>query len=82
MESKGACKTQLERDGKDLERQEAVRCIKKTMTGERYMKLMAAVNDVSLNRKRRLKSSPCKRFSPTRARRKHNHGSVMRRVAI
>lgn len=82
LESKGACKTQLERNGKDLERQEAVRCIKKTMTGERYMKLMAAVNDVSLNRKRRLKSSPCKRFSPTRARRKHNHGSVMRRVAI
>ncbi|XP_044467196.1 ubiquitin carboxyl-terminal hydrolase 21-like isoform X2 [Mangifera indica] len=75
-------KRQLERDGKAFERQEAIRCLKRNMTGSRCLKLMAAINDDSMNKKRRLKSSPCKRSSPRSARRKHSQSLVMRRVAI
>ncbi|KAJ0052477.1 hypothetical protein Pint_03439 [Pistacia integerrima] len=82
LESQLNGKRQLEKDDKAFERQEAIRCLKRNMTGSRCLKLMAAVNDGSTNKKRRVKSSPCKRSSPRSARRKHSHSSVMRRVAI
>ncbi|KAJ0112649.1 hypothetical protein Patl1_03504 [Pistacia atlantica] len=82
LESQLNGKRQLEKDDKAFERQEAIRCLKRNMTGSRCLKLMAAVNDSSTNKKRRVKSSPCKRSSPRSARRKHSQSSVMRRVAI
>ncbi|XP_031248788.1 ubiquitin carboxyl-terminal hydrolase 20-like [Pistacia vera] len=82
LESQLNGKRQLEKDDKAFERQEAIRCLKRNMTGSRCLKLMAAVNDGSTSKKRRVKSSPCKRSSPRSARRKHSHSSVMRRVAI
>ncbi|KAL5862521.1 hypothetical protein ACOSQ3_000035 [Xanthoceras sorbifolium] len=81
LDNQVKCKRRLEQDGKDLERKEALRCLK-NMTGSRRMKFMAAINDGSLNKKRKLNSSPCRRASPRSARRKHNHGSVARRVTI
>ncbi|KAK3183017.1 hypothetical protein Dsin_030303 [Dipteronia sinensis] len=83
LENKVKCKRTLEQDAKDLERQEALRCLNKNMSGSRRSKLMAAINDGSSNKKRKLNSSPCRRrASPRSGRRKHNHSSVARRVTI
>lgn len=75
--------SERERSGKQLEKQEALRCLKKhtNMPVSRCVKLMAAVDEGTVNKKRRLKSSPCKMPNPsTGGRRKY--GSFVRRVAI
>jgi ubiquitin carboxyl-terminal hydrolase 36/42 len=77
-------KIQLNEIVEDSERKAALRCISKSAPSRRA-KLMAALLDRpsegSLNKRKRMVSSPCKKTSPHSARRKANHNSMMQPVA-
>lgn len=75
-----SCKKRLSKDLEDSKRKEAVRYLSRSVPYSRGSKLIAAVlgnqNEGSLNKRKRMVSSPCKN-SPPSNRRKANHNSVM-----
>lgn len=77
-------KKQLNMTVEDSERRAALRCISKSAPYGRRTTLMAAVlerpSEGSLNKRKRMVSSPCKKTSPHSARRKSNHNSMMQPV--
>lgn len=75
-----SCKKRLSKDLEDSKRKEAVRYLSRSVPYSRGSKLIAAVlgnqSEGSLNKRKRMVSSPCKN-SPPSTRRKANHNSVM-----
>lgn len=85
LEEEVSCRKRFNKPLEDSKRKEAVRYLSKSMPHSRGMKLIAAMlgnrSDGSVNKRKRMVSSPCKNGPPSARRRKPNHDSVVHPVA-